>query len=168
MLSIIPIRLVCRPDDEFNLVVCCGFGKEPMLLITNLKSNDKRIGVAVVKVYLMRWRIEEFYRFKKQQFGFENLRVRSLQSIRNLDLLLTVAIGYIGFISEKADERIAVMQLVEQSKRIYEVNKFVFYTIAHGLFVIFSKCKQGIADMLKKKPKSMQLSLFSDTGFGWC
>ena len=74
----------------------------------------------------------------------------------------------IGFISEKADERIAVMQLVEQSKRIYEVNKFVFYAIAHGLFVIFSKCKQGIADMLKKKPKSMQLSLFSDTGFDWC
>ena len=74
----------------------------------------------------------------------------------------------IGFISEKADERIAVMQLVEQSKRIYEVNKFVFYAITHGLFVIFSKCQQGIADMLKKKPISMQLSLFSDTGFGWC
>ena len=59
----------------------------------------------------MRWRIEEFYRFKKQQFGFENLRVRSLKSIRNLDLMLTVAVGYIGFISEKRDERIAVMQL---------------------------------------------------------
>ena len=100
----------------------------------------------------MRRRIEEFYRFKKQQFGFENLRVRSLQSIRNFDLPLTVAVGYIGFISEKADERIAVMQLIEQSKRIYGVNKFVFYAIAYGLFVVFSKCRQGIADMLKKKP----------------
>ena len=167
-ISIIPIRLVCRPDDELNLVVCYGFGKEPMLLITSLKSDDKRLGVAIVKVYLMRWRIEEFYRFKKQQFGFENLRVRSLKSIRNLDLLLTVAVGYIGFISEKADERIAVMQLIEQSKRIYGVNKFVFYAIAYGLFVVFSKCRQGIADMLKKKPKSTQLSLFFDTGFGWC
>ena len=93
-ISIIPIRLVCRPKDELNLVVCYGFGKEPMLLITNLKSDDKRLCVAVVKLYLMRWRIEEFYRFKKQQFGFEDLRVRSLNSIRKLDLLLTVAIGY--------------------------------------------------------------------------
>ena len=93
-ISIIPIRLVCRPKDELNLVVCYGFGKEPMLLITNLKSDDKRLCVAVVKVYLMRWRIEEFYRFKKQQFGFEDLRVCSLNSIRKLDLLLTVAIGY--------------------------------------------------------------------------
>ncbi len=30
-----------------------------MLLITNLKIDDKRLGVAVVKVYLMRWRIDE-------------------------------------------------------------------------------------------------------------
>ena len=116
----------------------------------------------------MRWRTEEFYRFKKQQFGFENLRVRSLKSIRNLDLMLTVAVGYVGFISEKKDERIAVMQLVEQSKRIYGVNKFAFYAIAYGLFVVFSKCKQGISDMLKKKQKSMQLSLFPDIGFGCC
>ena len=167
-MSIIPIRLVCRPKDELNLVVCYGFGKEPMLLITNLKSDDKRLCVAVVKVYLMRWRIEEFYRFKKQQFGFEKLRVRSLKSIRNLDLLLTVAVGYIGLISEKADKRITIMQLIEHSKRIYGVNKFTFYAIAYGLFVVFSKCKQGIADMLKKKQKSMQLSLFPDIGFGCC
>ena len=116
----------------------------------------------------MRWRIEEFYRFKKQQFGFGNLRVRSLKSIRNLDLILTIAVGYIGFISEKADERIAVMQLVEQSKRIYVVNKFTFYAIAYGLFVVFSKCKQGISDMLMKNQKSMKLSLFPDVGFGCC
>ncbi len=166
--SIIPIRLVCRPNDELNLIVCYGFGKEPMLLITNLKSDDKRLSIAVVKVYLMRWRIEEFYRFKKQQFGFENLRVRSLNSIRNLDLLLTIAVGYIGFISEKADERKIVMELIEYSKRIYGANKFVFYAIADGLFVLLSKCKQGISDMLKKKPKSTQLSMFTDVGFGWC
>lgn len=83
-------------------------------------------------------------------------------------MLLTIAIGYIGFISEKCDERITVMQLIEHSKRIYGANKFVFYAIADGLFVVLSKCKQGIADMLKKKPKPMQLSLFTDVGFAWC
>ncbi|MCQ2755204.1 MAG: transposase [bacterium] len=167
-ITIIPIRLVCRPKDDLNLVVCYGFGKEPMLIITNLQSTDKRLGVAVVKVYLMRWRIEEYYRFKKQQFGYENLRVRSLNSIRNLDLLLTITMGYIGVISEKSDERATVMQIIEYSKRIYGANKFVFYAIADGLFAVLSKCKQGISDMLTKKPKSMQLSLFDDVDFGWC
>ena len=74
-----------------NLVVCYGFGNVPMMLITNLKSDDKRLSVAVVKVYLMRWKIEEYYRFKKQQFNLEDMRVRSLNSIRNLELLITIA-----------------------------------------------------------------------------
>ena len=60
------------------------------------------------------------------------------------------------------------MEIIEHSKRIYGANKFVFYAIADGLFDILSKCKHGITDMLKKKPKSNQISLFSDVGFGWC
>ena len=39
--SVIPIKLPCRPGDELNLVVCYGFGKKPMLLITNLKAMTK-------------------------------------------------------------------------------------------------------------------------------
>ena len=167
-ISIIPIELCEFKGTPLNLVAVYGFGELPMMLITNLSSYDKRICVAVCKVYLMRWRIEEYYRFKKQQFGYENLRVRSLKSIRNLDLLLTIAIGYIGFISEKSDERITVMHIIEHSKRVYGANKFVFYAIADGLFAILSKCRQGISDMLKKKPKSTQLSLFADVDFGWC
>jgi hypothetical protein len=164
-ISIIPIRLVCRPNDDLNMVVCYGFGEIPMMLITNLKSDDKRLSVAVTKVYLMRWRIEEYFRFKKVQFDFEDLRVRSLQSIRTLDLLLTIAIGYIGIISEKNEEQIIVMQVIKVSKRIYSTPKFVFYAIADGLFNVLAKCKQGIAGMLKKKPKSMQICLFRDDGF---
>ena len=166
-LSIIPIRLACKPNDDLNLVVCYGFGKDPMMLITNLKSEDKRIAVAVVKVYLMRWRIEEYYRFKKNQFKFEDLRVRSLNSIRNLDLILMIVVGYIGYISEKQEEKPYVMELIKISKRIYDIANFVFYAIADGIFVVLSKGKQGIVEMLKKKQKSNQLSFFKDDGFLW-
>jgi len=165
--SIIPIKLVCRPNNNLNLVICYGFGKEPMMLITNLKSDDKRLSVAVVKVYLMRWRIEEYYRFKKNQFKLEDLRVRSLNSIRNLDLILMIVVGYIGYISEKQEEKPYVLELIKISKRIYDIANFVFYAIADGLFVVLSKGKQGVVSMLKKKRKSDQLSFFKDEGFSW-
>jgi hypothetical protein len=165
-ISIVPIKLPCRPKAELNLVICNGLGMEPLMLITNLRSNDDRLAVTITKVYLMRWRIEEFYRFKKQQFGFEDFRVQSLKSIRNLNLLLSVAIGFIGMMSEKIDERRIVMEVIYISKRIRGVPKFVFYAIADGLFEIFAKLRQGIADMLLKKPKPLQLSLFPDVGFG--
>lgn len=110
----------------------------------------------------MRWKIEEYYRFKKQQFNLEDMRVRSLNSIRNLELLTTVAVGYIGFVSEKCEERITVMQLIECSKRIFGTNKFIFYAVADGLFALLAKYKQGINHMLFNPPKHpvLQLSLF--------
>ena len=166
-ISIVPIKLCCRPKEELNLVVCNGIGKIPMMLITNLKSDDKRLSVAVTKVYLMRWRIEEFYGFKKQQFSFEDFRIRSMKAIRTLDLLLTIAIGYLGMISENADERITTMEVIKLSKRIYGVKQFLLYAIADGLFTIFARCKQGIYDLLRKRPKSRQLALFPENGFDW-
>jgi len=161
-ISIVPIRLPCCPKEELNLVICRALGQVPMLLITNLKSDDKRIAVTVVKVYLMRWRIEEFHRFKKQQFKFEGFRVRSLNAIRNLDLLLTIAVGYIGMMSERADDRRIVMELIHISKRIYGLKKFRFYAIADGIYEVLAKGTPGISHYLKKKRRCGQLCLFPE------
>ena len=159
-ISIVPIRLPCKPNKELNLVICNGFGKDPLMLITNLKSDDNRLAVAIVKVYLMRWRIEEFYAFKKQQFGLEDLRVRSLNSIRNLDLMLTIAMGYLGFMSAKGDNQRIVVELIYESKRIYDTPKFFYYALADGMFTIFARAKPGFSYLLRKKTKDMQLSLW--------
>lgn len=56
-----------------------------MLLISNLKMQEmKKLCHIITKVYLSRWRIEEYFRFRKQQFELDDLRVMSLQFIRNL------------------------------------------------------------------------------------
>jgi hypothetical protein len=167
-ISIVPIKLPCRPSKELNLVICNGFGKEPLMLITNLKSDDARLSVVITKVYLLRWRIEEFYGFKKQQLDFEGFRVRSLQSIRNLDFLVSIAVGWIGLISEKVDVRPMVMELVHISRRIHDIPNFVFFAIADGLFHLTAMARKGIADMLLLKPKSCQLSFLPIHGFHCC
>jgi hypothetical protein len=164
-ISIVPIRMCCRPKEELNLVICRNIGREPLLLITSLKSDDDRLAVTVTKVYLLRWRIEEFHGFKKQQFHFEDLRVRSLNSIRNLDMFLTIAIGYIGMMSEQRDEKSVVMELIHISKRIFNTPRFPFYAIADGIHNVFSQCKQGISYLLKNKSHDIQLSFFSDPRF---
>ena len=161
-ISIVPVGLPDYPGKKLNLVICHGFGKEPLMLLTNLESDDKRLCVTITKVYLMRWRIEEYYRFKKQGFGFEKFLVRSLKSIRNLDLLLTVAIGHIGVLSEKIGESIEVLEIVAASKRLYGLNLFTFYAISDGLFAIFSKSYTGIKSFFAKSEPSPQLFL------PWC
>jgi len=60
-ISIVPVSLPDYPDAPLKLVVCNGLGKEPLMLLTSLDSQDKRLCVTITKVYLMRWRIEEYY-----------------------------------------------------------------------------------------------------------
>ena len=82
-------------------------------------------------------------------------------------MLITVAVGYIGFVSEKCEERISVMQLIECSKRIFGTNKFIFYAVADGLFALLAKYKQGINHMIFNPPKlpRLQLSIFESQPF---
>jgi len=159
-IAVIPVSLPNYPETLLNLVVCRGLGKEPLLLLTNLDSDDKRLGVTITKVYLMRWRIEEYYKFKKQGFGFEKFLVRTLPSIRNLDLLLTISIGYIGMLSEKIDESREMLEVIEASKRLYGLNKFTFYAISDGLAVIFGKLYTGVSSFFKPLTPSPQLCLW--------
>ena len=169
-MSCIPVRLCEFPSKELTLVAVYGFGAEPMLLLSNLSMQEKkRLCHIVTKVYLMRWRIEEYFKFKKQQFELEDLRVMSLQSIRNLNLLATIATGYIGLTSSAHSESIYLAELKECSKRIYGVPKFVFYALGYAIQRVLSMSRKGINSFLTKKVKSQQLNLFEhfkieDTG----
>ena len=162
-ISIIPIRLCEFKKTELNLVMVYGFGKTPMMLITNLKNDDKRICTTICKVYLMRWRIEEYFKFKKQCFDFENIRVQSLKSIRNLDLLLTIAIGYVAEISGKSDNIKLRAEIVRVSKRLFGIPDFIYYAVSDGIFEILKAVKSGIGRFFSLPVCNGQLSLFSDS-----
>jgi len=60
-ISYIPVRLCKFTNKNLVLVVVYGFGKEPMLLLTNLElAEKKKLCMIATKVYLMRLRIEEY------------------------------------------------------------------------------------------------------------
>ena len=108
----------------------------------------------------MRWRIEEYFKFKKQSFDFENLRVQSLKSIRNLDLLLTIAIGYVAELSGKSENIKLRTEIIEVSKRLFGVPSFVYYAVADGIFEILKLVKSGIDKFFSAQKSDGQLLLF--------
>lgn len=169
-ISYIPISLPLAPKKELILVVVHGFGKKPMMLISNVKSSDPRLPIIITKVYLMRWRIEEYYRFKKQQFGFEDFRVQSLNSIRALNTILTVLIGLLSTFAEKQNKNLFIVEIIECSKRIYGKSKFIYYALGDGILNILSKTREGIAAFIlpRKHPPSQQMTLFKVLGIKEC
>ena len=160
-MSCIPVRLCEFPSKELVLTVVYGFGKEPMLLLSNLKMQEKkRLCHTIAKVYLLRWRIEEYFRFKKQQFELEDLRVMSLRSIRNLNLLAMLAVGYISLTTDVHRDSIFLSELKECSKRIYGMPQFIFYAIGYALKYVLSMSRSGIGSFLPSKARSQQITLF--------
>ncbi len=160
-MSCIPVRLCEFPSRELVLTVVYGFGEEPMLLLSNLKMQEKKkLCHIITKVYLLRWRIEEYFRFKKQQFGLEDLRVMSLQSIRNLNLLAMLAVGYISLTMSVHKDSIFLAEIKECSKRIYRMPQFVYYAIGYALERVLSMSRSGISSFLPPRVKSQQITLF--------
>ncbi len=160
-MSCIPVRLCEFPSKELVLTAVYGFGEEPMPLLSNLKMQEKKkLCHIITKVYLLRWRIEEYFRFKKQQFELEDLRVMSLQSIRNLNLFAMLAVGYISFTTAVHKDSIFLAELKECSKRIYEMPQFIFYAIGYALERVLSMSRSCIGSFLPPKVQSQQITLF--------
>ena len=166
-ISYIPVRLCEFPARDLVLVAVYGFGAQPVLLLTNIKITEKKkLCLIAAKVYLMRWRIEEYFKFKKQQFELEDLRVMSLQSIRNLNLFATLAAGYIGIMDPEKEGTIFMMELRECSKRIYDIPKFIFYALGYAIRRVLAGTRSGIKGFILKKEQSQQLTLAQYFGIG--
>ena len=160
-MSCIPVRLCEFPSRELVLAVVYGFGEEPMLLLSSLKMQEKKkLCHIITKVYLLRWRIEEYFRFKKQQFELEDLRIMSLQSNRNLNLLAMLAVGYISLTTSVHKDSIFLAEIKECSKRIYGMPQFVYYAIGYALERVLSMSRSGISSFLPPRVKSQQITLF--------
>jgi hypothetical protein len=60
-----PLHLPER-EENMLLVVVAGFGKDPLLLLTNLEgARDSELLWWIVQIYLTRWKIKETFRFLK-------------------------------------------------------------------------------------------------------
>lgn len=149
--SYVPIPLPIIPDKNLTLVIIRGFGKLPMMLITNINPTNKRLSLTILKVYLKRWRIEEYFRFKKQQFNFEDIRFRSKSSIKTMNLILSIVIGFIAMLSEKRKESLLVLCILKISKRIYDIPRFDYYALSDGIYAILQKTRTGIKSFIKSK-----------------
>ncbi len=110
------------------------------LYYKNVKEDVKNIFFK----YISRCRIEEYFRFKKQNYKFEDFRVRSPKSINNLNMLLTFSIGLNLALAETIDKKLFVLEIIEFSKSLKKDITFWLYQIAKGIFNILTLLKKAL------------------------
>jgi hypothetical protein len=157
-----PIHLPGRAEQMW-LVVIDGFGEAPLMLLTDLPivAKDSQSLWWVVQIYLTRWKIEETFRFIKQSYNLEDIRVMKYQRLKNLVILVT-AVAYFAatFLGQQMKLRILCEKLMIISQRFFGIPPFRFYALADGIRRILS---QGTFSPSEMPPPSQQMELL----IGW-
>jgi hypothetical protein len=158
-LSHVKVQITASRKDIY-LVLVYGITEHPMMLATNkeIKSKDDVINVA--KTYFSRWRIEEYFRCKKQMFQFENFRVRKLSAINALNFCITLCMTFLAVISLKAETNALKVEIIKKADPIKEKVHFCYYRLAKGISGILSYAKEGVRLWFRtKRPTYRQLCL---------
>ena len=149
---------------EYSLVIVYGLSEEkPMKLLTNIEIKGKEDVIKIVRLYMSRWKIEEHFRGKKQEYDFENMRVRTLESMNNLNMLLTIHLGHIAMIADKINKNLLTIKIIYASKSLKDKSIVWISQISRGIKNILKYAHEGIKGWqditVKVHEKQLQLKL---------
>lgn len=142
--SHITVEIPSLKGKKLTMVVVYGYGKDPMVLLTNKLVKRKKEVLSVLKAYITRWRIEEMFRVQKDDFQLENVRVRTLKSLNRIHLLLSMMITFMPLKTEKKNGFFhAVITRARAVKEKDQIKMFL-YCFSAGMKAILEKDMHGI------------------------
>lgn len=149
-----PERLPERPDHPLWLVVIRGLAAKPIVLLTNVEPTQAHDHAAWISdVYLTRWKCEETYRFVKQSYNLEDLRVRSYTALRNLWVLVHAIFYFVSVvIGTRSKLSLIFKKVCEHAKRFYEIAAFYHYAVAAGIHRLLFASRRGYAPPPERPP----------------
>ncbi len=147
-------------DRQLSIILIFGLSDHPMALATNLDTSTKNHLITTMRHYFSRWRIEEYFRCKKQMLDFENFRVRSLTAINTLNFFLTICMFFLAVLRETSDKNTHFHICIEAAAPVRPKVYFFYYRLSEGLYNILSKARTGIRAYFKPiRPNQRQLRI---------
>ena len=131
-----------------------------MVLLTSRKVSGKDQALQVVRDYVLRWKIEENFKYKKQQFSFEKIKVRRYKRIKALNTLLTYVMFFSNIINLKA-----IGKTIRKIKnQLREKILFWLYRISDGIKEIISFFSNELITKLYPKRSKRRRDLWTVMG----
>jgi hypothetical protein len=155
------VRLPGR-RERLTMVVVRGFGKEPMMLLTNVEVKRSRRSCSfILDSYLRRWQIEDTIRCMKQSYGLENVRVLSYERLQNLMVLALCAMYFACvYLGDRARLRILAHHALRAGRRLFGIPDFRYYALADGIKRLLEALRRPFVARLVSGPSLMQPDLF--------
>ena len=158
-LSHVKVQITASRKDIY-LVLVYGITEHPMMLATNKEIKSKDDVIRVARTYFSRWKIEEYFRCKKQMFQFENFRVRKLRAINALNFYITLCMAFLAMVSMESETNALKVSIIKEADPVKEKVSFFYYRLAKGISGILSYAKEGVRLWFRtKRPAYYQLCL---------
>jgi hypothetical protein len=88
-----------------------------------------------LEMYLTRWKCEEGFRFIKQSYQLEDVRVRSLVALRNTVVIVHAIFYFVSVVlGERLRMGILLSKLCAKALRFFEIPSFKQYAVADGIY----------------------------------
>ena len=156
-LSHVKVQITASRKDIY-LVLVYGIAAHPIMLATNKELKSKDDVIRIARLYFSRWRIEEYFRCKKQVFQFENFRVRKLKAINSLNFYITVCMAFLAQVSMKAETNALKVSILQTAAPVKKKVQFYYYRLAKGITGILAYAKEGVRLWFRtKRPAYRQL-----------
>ena len=143
-------------EKDLTLLIIYREGEEnnPMYLLTDLEVKNKEDVLKIARTYMLRWRIEEYFRAKKQNYDFENFRIRSLKGINTLNTILSCVMLHNGILAEKINKKLLVIKIIEASKSLKNDLLVWYEQISNEIKEILKYAHTGIKEWQKVEERS--------------
>ena len=154
--SHVKVQITASRKDIY-LVLVYGITGHPMMLATNKEIRSKDDVLRVAGIYFSRWKIEEYFRCKKQMFQFESFRVRKLKAINALNFYITLCMAFLGLVSMESETNALKVSILKTADPVKQKVFFCYYRLAKGISGILSYAKEGVRLWFRtKRPKYHQ------------
>lgn len=148
-----------------TLVLVKGFGGSDayMALITSRNVSSKDQTLQVLRDYILRWKIEENFKFKKQQYGLETIKVRRYKRIKALNKLLSMIMVFNNTLNLSA-----IGKTIRKTKTQIRTKVIIWlYRLTDGIKEIFNVLTTKIMEVLypKRQPRIRNLFTVMNVSF---
>jgi hypothetical protein len=137
-LGALPVRLPQKPEYALWLVVIRGWGQEPILLLTNVspegQTPQRPYEKWIAEIYLTRHACEDTFRFLKQAYHMEDVRVRRYAALRNTYVLVHAVVHFVSVVlGAQARLNLLLKKVFEKARRFFQIADFFYYAVADGI-----------------------------------
>lgn len=157
-------------QQPLTLIIVKGFTTDKntlneayMALITSRVVSGKNAVLQVVRDYLLRWKIEENFKYKKQQFALEKIMVRRYKRIKALNTLLSYVMFFSNVINLKAIGKVIRKNKIQLKNEV----KFWLYRISEGIKAVMSFLSMELMKILYPKRQPRRRDLWTVCGIAF-